>query len=500
MVRLACVSVPQLPLQLLLRRHPQWRAYAVAVVPDQKVRSRMLFVNGPARRRGLRAGMRYAAGLSLAGDLRAEAVPAAQVAAGVRALTARLRRFSPHVEPSREEPGVFWLDGAGLHRLFSSPQAWVTQMQRELHEAGFAGAVVAGCTRFGSYALARSGSGARVYGDARQEGRAAAAVSLQRLGLHPRLLDALRQLGVATVRGLLALPATELLARFGPEAYRLHRFAASAVFAAGTLAEPLQPLAEPHPVQEKLLLEYAEADAARLLFLIKAPFHALLQTLAGRRESLKALHFRFLLEGETPLEFAVRPAAPTRETLLLLDLVRLRLEGLDLAAGVVGIDMLAEGAPSEVEQLSLFDAQHGRDLAAGERALARLRAEFGDGAVVRACLREGHLPEARFCWEPLHRLRPPAPPHQAGRRLVRRFFARPRPLSRQSSAPVPGELGHLLGTGPLRGLQGPYTLSGGWWAAEQQRDYYFAETGRGELLWVYHDRRRGRWYQQGQVE
>jgi hypothetical protein len=52
----------------------------------------------------------------------------------------------------------------------------------------------------------------------------------------------------------------------------------------------------------------------------------------------------------------------------------------------------------------------------------------------------------------------------------------------------------------LRNLQGPYAVSGGWWAREQHRDYYFAESVRGELLWVYHDRRRGRWYQQGRVE
>jgi protein ImuB len=38
------------------------------------------------------------------------------------------------------------------------------------------------------------------------------------------------------------------------------------------------------------------------------------------------------------------------------------------------------------------------------------------------------------------------------------------------------------------------------WRHETERDYYFAETRRGDLLWVYYDRRRRRWFLQGRVE
>jgi protein ImuB len=33
-----------------------------------------------------------------------------------------------------------------------------------------------------------------------------------------------------------------------------------------------------------------------------------------------------------------------------------------------------------------------------------------------------------------------------------------------------------------------------------RRDYYFVETRRGELLWVYYDRRRRGWFLHGRVE
>ena len=73
-------------------------------------------------------------------------------------------------------------------------------------------------------------------------------------------------------------------------------------------------------------------------------------------------------------------------------------------------------------------------------------------------------------------------------------------LARAVGSTVGSTVGNAAGDGPALRVQGPYVISGGWWAGAQQREYYFAESGRGELLWVYHDRRRERWYQQGRVE
>jgi hypothetical protein len=44
-------------------------------------------------------------------------------------------------------------------------------------------------------------------------------------------------------------------------------------------------------------------------------------------------------------------------------------------------------------------------------------------------------------------------------------------------------------------------IEGGWWTGRPiHREYPFIETARGELLWIYHDRPRRRWFLQGQVE
>jgi protein ImuB len=148
---------------------------------------------------------------------------------------------------------------------------------------------------------------------------------------------------------------------------------------------------------------------------------------------------------------------------------------------------------------------------------------------VRAVLTDGHLPEACFSWQALEELQLPAakpatdlplraaetgpapveiiPPREdvetmLGRRpLVRRIFRRPELLT------APGrELrndGWLIrGSehGPVTHSAGPFLITGGWWLREVQREYQYILTRRGELLWVYHDKRRRRWFLQGELQ
>ncbi|MDR7421111.1 MAG: DNA polymerase Y family protein, partial [Armatimonadota bacterium] len=325
---------------------------------------------------------------------------------------------------------------------------------------------------------------------------AAGRIALARLGtVPPQALEALRQLGVRTVDALLRLPAAGLLERFGPELYRFHRLAA------GDLWRPLQPQVPSDPVRRSMLLDAPERHTSGVLFLVKRLLHPMLTALASRGQALAALEVRLRPEGQPWRAEAVRPAAPTLDAAQVLDLVRLRLEGIGFAAGVVEIELEATGHPAAPEQIHLFTEHQQRDLAAGNRALARLRAELGDDAVVRAVPRGGHLPEARFGWERMERLQVARPHPVEEPALVRRVYARPQALP---PAPRPNhDDGWLIsgaGRGAVADQAGPYIFSGGWWVREVRRDYYFVETRRGEVLWVYYDRRRRGWYLHGRVE
>ena len=492
--RLACVDLPAFPLQLLLRRHPEWRGYPAAVVAEDKPQGLVLWVNEKARQQGVLPGFRYAAAFSLANGLRAGEVSPGESKSAIAELAQRLMRFTPDVEPSAEEPGVFWLNGAGLQRLYASSKAWAYAIHTDLRGQGFTANLAVGFTRFGSYAVAKSKQGITVFRDSAEEQSTALEVPLSRLSIEPEFRDSLLKLGVKTVGALLSLPAGGLRERFGKQAHRLYRMAA------GDLWTPLQPRAPEEPVIQKYILDDAENDTTRLLFLIKQLLHPLLATLAARHQALVALWLSLLIDHNGRLKESLRPATPTLDAMQILDLVRLRLESLQLAAGVVEIELHAESCAATSEQLRLFTERPRRDLDVANRALARLRAEFGDESVVCAKLTDGHLPEARFTWEPVSHVRLPKPKNLGVKTLVRRVYAKPHRLD---GGPYHSHQdGWLLGTkqGAVDKLAGPYIFSGGWWNREIQREYYFAETRRGDLLWLYYDRVRRGWFWQGAVE
>ncbi|GAB4222842.1 MAG: hypothetical protein Kow0062_21680 [Acidobacteriota bacterium] len=495
MDRLACVDVPALPLQLLLRREPGWRDVPAVVVERDHPQARVLWVSEAARRSQVLPGMRYAQALSLERGLRAGVVEREEIRRGVAALVRRLHGFAPRVEADDDEPGTFWLDVSGLRRLWPSATAWAEAVRRDLAADGFRASIVVGFTRFGTFAMARVTDGCRVFADPAAEQVAARNVPLARLDIDPAMRAQLARLGVHTVGAFLELPAGGVRERWGPEAHRLR------LLAAGELRLPLDPRAVERPRRRTLEFEHPEADSGRLLFAVKRLLDPLLAELADGRRAVTALVLSLRLAGGATRRDEIRPAQPSLEAARLLELVRLRLEGRALEAPAEEITLEVRGVVATAHQLAMFATRRGRDLAAAERALARVRTELGEQAVVRARLAEGHLPEAGFLWEPLARLAEPRPGEAAERTLVRRLYGRPVPLPpRPHHLRDDGWLIRGAEHGPVVRFIGPYIVSGGWWVRPVHREYHFALTRRGDLLWVFHDRRRRRWYQHGRVE
>ena len=358
-----------------------------------------------------------------------------------------------------------------------------------------------------------------VLDDAAAERRAARRVPLRRLDIDPALRDALDKLGIRTVGAFLRLPAAGVRRRFGREAHRLHREAA------GDLVVPFQPAPPVEPLARHLDLDAPETGVEGLLFRVKQALDPLLGVMASRQEALAGLELRLRLDAPAAAPRVerverIRPAAPTLDVRQVLNLVRLRVEGLALSAGVIEIALAVTPARATREQLRLFQEGTRRDLRAADRAVARVRAEFGNGAVVRAALADGHLPEAAFTWLPLDHVVRPVPAPDGVLSLVRRFFAAPRrvssPRQRELDGRVSPGAGHYsaltaanrdipgrpatTATGRVAGMRGPYVVSGGWWRTPIHREYYFAGAGGRAWRWIYYDRRRRAWFEQGAVE
>ncbi|RMG19532.1 MAG: hypothetical protein D6729_05005 [Deltaproteobacteria bacterium] len=202
--------------------------------------------------------------------------------------------------------------------------------------------------------------------------------------------------------------------------------------------------------------------------------------------------------------YVLRPAEPTLDVGQVLSLVRIKLEASPLPGPVRRAELIAEAVSAKRGQLGLFFRGRRRDLREAGRALARLRAEVGEGSVVRAELRDAHLPEARFEWKPIAEVRRPRPGRVEGDRPLVRRMGRGFQLQEAPEGEREAGLGGGVCIDPALGaidqMWGPFTVSGGWWATEVHREYYYAETKRGDLLWLYYDRARRRWILQGKVE
>lgn len=549
---LACVELPAFGLQLLLTTRPGWRVLPAVVIDEDRPQGTVLAANAQARALGVHPGQRYAHALGLSRELRAAVVPPPTMGAGVAHIVAILRDFSPHIEPSPEEPGVLWLDTSGLSSLYGSLSSWALAVAERLAEEGFIGFIATGFSRFGTYASAKSlqaerrddplvhADRIRVVTSPEAERDLAAAVPLDYLRLPPRLRERLGLLSIRTLGELAQLPRAGLVRRFGPEVMDL------VARLTGEREAPLQPTPEAGRLIARRLLDYVEHDTTRLLSHAEALLDELWPSLTRHDRRVAALTLTLGREGrrgesggsvrETLLEdHHLRPAVPTRERALLLDLARLRLEALTparapasarapAASGFVLVALELHDAAAEAEQGLVFPVQplqphqaqpgarSGRDPAAAARALARIAAELGESRVALIAPRDGHLPRTRQALVALSQGPLPAPepaPLLGDPPLIRRLHRSPEPMPPRprdlKSGRNDGWPARLPAQGPLVEVSAPSIVSGGWWGGaggarhEVHREYFYAETRRGDLVWIYYDRRRRRWLEEGEV-
>lgn len=498
MDRLACVDVRALPLQLVLRAEPSWRGKPAAVIERDAPGARVLWLDERARSFGVLPGMTHAAALALATELVARPVAPEEIARGVAELRLALERFSPAVESSADEPGLFWVDVGGLELFYATADAWAAAAHAALKELGFSSAIAVGFRREATFAAARSLVRAKVWVVPTPERELAeiARVELARLDLAPDARDELAALGVRTLGELARLPASGLFVRFGPDVVRWQRIAA------GLFAGEFAPAALVMPTRAAADFEEPLANSDCVLAAFEELAAPVFATLAARGRAVKSLVVTLSLDGAAPKTFGLALATPkelARGMQEFRRLLALRLERVTLSRGVERLELEFEDVAALLDEPTLFAERPQRDLAAASRALDRLRAVFGPDAVVAARLVGRHLPEASFEWVRLERAVSPRPRVVDRPRLVRRVFATPRALPPKERHEGDGWL--LAGSirGPVKKLSGPYVLSGGWWKSEVRRDYYFAELACGEWLWVFYDHARRRWFWQGSV-
>jgi protein ImuB len=268
-VKLACVDVPELPLQMIWRAEPAWRGGPTAVVSGKKAASRVREVRDAS---WVTRGMQLRVAKRRCPELRYRVVTDDEIERARADVLVCLSAFSPGVEPFA--PCGFWLDIDQIGGAFPNASAWARALVEAIAGIGLASTVVLGWSRSITRGIARDSTFAPLAGAALRSGETRAHDVLFVDASAPEA--ALVDLG-AERDARRREPSGATWSVRGPAPWRVSGPSAAAALAmraasAYALAEPAYALAEPaYALAEPALLPLAEPETVPLEIDLTAP-------------------------------------------------------------------------------------------------------------------------------------------------------------------------------------------------------------------------------------
>lgn len=372
----ACLRLPALPLDA---HHGLERTATQphAVHRGRGSNARVLFVDACARAAGVLPGVTLAAARARSADLLSVPFDEARVERAQREVVDRVLKVSPRIV------------SAGLRRFWVEPRGPALPDFCRFVAAELAPrtpiALGIGPTATVAYAAARGVQhGARIVPPLRAEAYLDDC-PLDVLDVPSDVVDVLAALGIRTVRKLRELDPVSLGMRFGP-----------AVAEARRRVDGIDPRGPTHPPEEprhEAFVELPEPSVQleAIVFLLRSAIARVLRS--ARLDGLGPTEFELALrlvppssrDAPSTLALPLRSAVPFTDERVVLESLRTVLERTPLAAPVVAFTLRAtHTSPLGERTLPLPTEPRGRDAAAREVAIARLRARLGEDAVVRA--------------------------------------------------------------------------------------------------------------------
>ncbi|MEO5765467.1 MAG: DNA polymerase Y family protein [Casimicrobiaceae bacterium] len=471
---------PTLPLDVYARAWRDEDAARRFVVASAGRVPRVVAANGAARAAGIRRDLAISAALALAPDIVLRERDSAAEAEALDDLATLVLQFTP--QACLVAPDAIVAEVGTSARLFGGLPRLLSRLTDSLRAQHYALATSLAPTPTAALLLARAGRDMLVR-DPRELPEALRPLPLALCDVDPAALATLAAAGVTNFGEAAALPRDALARRCGSALVAmLDRALARA-------ADPRVPFAPPPKFARRLELPAPVADVEALAFALNRLVHELAAWLTARglgalRLTLTLAHEHYLKRrGVTPTEVPLNLGAPARAVAHLNGVLRERLARVALPAPVEALTLAtAETAPLAGRNLGLLP---GDDADAALVPLVdRLRARLGDDAITRVAPHAEHRPELALR-EATIGDRPRFPVQQSG--IV--VPGSPRPLWLLAEAQP---LGTWLEQKPWILKDGPERIESGWWDGNDlRRDYFVAETPRGETVWIYRDHRYG---------
>ncbi|MBW2229009.1 MAG: DNA polymerase Y family protein [Deltaproteobacteria bacterium] len=394
--RIACLLVPDLPLQAELRAHPALRGEPLVVASGADARADVVALSPESAAAGVRVHHSIAQARTACPQVRVRvASPVLEQTTRETLLDVALS-LSPRAALAPRATGFFtaegcvFVDASGVGALFHSEHGFASALAARAEAHGLPGFVALAGSQTVSRWVARrmtGGPNTALVIPIGGEANFLAPLPLDLLDPDDRLAQTLTRFGVKTVRDLLHLPRRASARRMGPELLDL------VARARGEAPEP--PLPEPAAarIEEAIDLEAPVDQLEPLGFVLRGLLSRLAERLALRGLACAALDVELVLEGGARDARRIGLAAPTLDIRVLLRLVNLALADHPPDAPVERVGIGTEGAPRRRDQLDLF-RPHGPDPAALGQTLLELESLCGEGRVGAPEVRDTHHPTA----------------------------------------------------------------------------------------------------------
>ena len=454
----ACVLLPQLALDGVLRRHPRPEQPLVLVSgPEQK--RVLVAVNPASARAGLRTGQALATAHALLSDFAAVEFDAGEVARWRDFLAAWAYRYSSQVGVVFDDAIV--LEIASSLSLFGPWPRLERQLREDLSALGFAHRITVAPNPRAAWVLAGQHDGLAL---ARNDllHNTLSRLPVEQARLRMKTADALHAMGLRRLGQLFEAPRASLSQRFGIDLLdHLDRLR-------GMAPDPFPLYRPPDRFDLRLELPYDITHSQALLFPLRRMAADLAAFLASRDGGVQRFVLHLEHEDHPATQVPVGLLSAERDPALLFELARGRLEQARIPAPVRGLRLVADDLPPFVPAgRELFDERPSQ-ATPWTTLRERLRARLGDEAVHGLAPADDHRPEQAWRRTPLPSgMSSPIPSTPRPTWLLQR----PIPL-RDAATP--------------RVIAGPERVESGWWdGGDVRRDYYVVRTGNGQQAWAF---------------
>ena len=394
----ASIFVPNFPLQAVARAEPGLRERALALVEGNPPLCNVVAINEKAARMGIGTGMTKTDAEQFAGaEIRPRSL--AQEKAAHAALLDIGWSVSPRIEDTAQDAIV--LDLAGLTSLFGTEKEIGAHLVERAAACGLRVNVAIAPNIDTALIAARGFAGITVIPHG-EESQYLGGLPIGALSPSLETAETLRRWGVATCGDFVKLPILELSERLGQEGVRLHALARGTSARSIAIAEPA------HFFEEEMELDDAAEELDPLSFLLGRLLDQLCVRLAARSLGAAAIRVRFELapafENGVDIREAFRAEkrpglyekeiqlpVPTRDSKMLLKLLRLRLQLNPPGAPIQKITLAAEAARPRATQGGLFSPSF-PDPEKLELTIARIAQVVGEENVGSPSLTDTYRP------------------------------------------------------------------------------------------------------------